>query len=316
VKIGLVLELANDRETNRKRSYESIRAIAQQAETDGFDCLWLPDNFFERTPGGATLGWWECWTMLSALAEATRRVEIGTLILINAFRNPAIVARMAATLDEVSHGRLILGVGAGYPGYNEALYQALGVPFGDQVDRLREALQVLQPLLKEGQADFEGQYYHVRHGEDVPRGPRPAGPPLLVGGIGPRMLKLSAQYADLWNTGYLGHPDTLAGPLAKIEAACREVGRDPATLGITALVGLWFPDLQARRPRIFDHTLTGTAPELAAAMCGYADLGVQHLMFQYEPYTREALQRLTEALQLYRSMEQPLERLGQGDTPQ
>jgi len=123
-----------------------------------------------------------------------------------------------------------------------------------------------------------------------------------VGGIGPRLLKLSAQYADLWNTGYMGKPETFAEPLAKIEAACREVGRDPATLGITALVGLWFPDLQAKRPSIFDHTLTGTVPELAAAMRGYAELGVQHIMFQCEPYTPEARQRLTEALQLYRSM--------------
>ncbi len=305
MKIGLVLYLANDPDTNNKRSYDSIRAIAQQAETDGFDSLWLTDNFFERTPGKAARGWWECWTMLSALAEATRRVEIGTLILINAFRNPAIVAKMATTLDEVSHGRLILGVGAGYPGYNESMYQAYELPFEQQVNRVGEALQIIKPLLKEGQVDFEGQYYHMRHCEDVPRGPRPAGPPLLVGGIGPRMLKLSARYADLWNTGYMGQPETFAGPLAKIEAACREVGRDPATLGKTALIGLWFPDLQARRPAIFDHTLSGTAPELAAAMRGYAELGVQHIMFQCEPYTPETLRRLAEALQLYRSMEQP-----------
>jgi alkanesulfonate monooxygenase SsuD/methylene tetrahydromethanopterin reductase-like flavin-dependent oxidoreductase (luciferase family) len=302
VKIGLVLLLANDRATNSKRSYDSIRAIAQQAEADGFDSLWLPDNFFERTPGEPTRGMWECWTMLSALAEATARVEIGTLILINAFRNPAIVAKMATTADEVSHGRLILGLGAGYPGYNESMYQAFGLPFGQQVDRFAEALQIVKPLLKEGHVDFTGAYYQARNCDDVPRGPRPAGPPLLVGGIGPRLLKLSAQYADLWNTGYVGTPDTFVGPLAKIAAACREVERDPATLGVTALVGLWFPDLQAKRPSIFDHTLTGTVPELAAAMRGYAELGVQHIMFQCEPYTPEALQRLTEALQLYRSI--------------
>jgi len=304
VKIGLTLLLANDRETNSKRSYDSIRAIAQQAEMDGFDSIWLSDNFFERTPGEPTRGMWECWTMLSALAEATQRVEIGTLILINAFRNPAIVAKMATTLDEVSHGRLILGIGAGYPGYNESMYQAFGLPFGDQVDRLREAAQILRPLLREGHVDFAGEYYHAPNCDIVPRGPRTAGPPLLMGGIGPRMLKLSAQYADLWNTGYMGTPDTFAEPLAKIAVACHEVGRDPATLGITALVGLWFPDLQSKRPGIFDHTLTGTAPELAAAMHGYADLGVQHIMFQCEPYTPEARRRLADALHLYRSMEQ------------
>src|SRR6266576_785534 len=101
------------------------------------------------------------------------------------------------------------------------------------------------------------------------------------------MLKLTAQYADLWNTGYMGAPSTMAALLATIEAACRAIGRDPATLGITALIGLWFPDLQATQPRFFDTPLTGTAPELAAAMRGYAQLGVQHIMFQCEPYTRE-----------------------------
>jgi alkanesulfonate monooxygenase SsuD/methylene tetrahydromethanopterin reductase-like flavin-dependent oxidoreductase (luciferase family) len=305
VKIGLTLNLTNDPATNTKRSYDAIRAIAQQAETEGLDSLWLSDNFFERLPSGSTWGMWECWKMLSALAEATKRVEIGTLILINAFRNPAILAKMATTLDEVSHGRLILGVGAGYPGYNEPMYQAFGLPFGHQVDRFTEALHILKPLLSEGQVDFTGAYYHARHCEDVPRGPRPAGPPLLVGGIGPRLLKLSAQYADLWNTGYIGQPETMVGPLAKIKAACHEVGRDPATLGITALVGLWFPDLQTKRPRFFDHILSGTVPEIAAAMHGYAKLGVQHIMVQCEPHTPEALQRLTEALQLYRSREQP-----------
>src|SRR5215510_11145700 len=102
--------LANDRETHRKRSYDSIRAIAQQAETDGFDSIWLADQLFYRTPGEPTRGIWEGWTMLSALAEATKRVELGTLVLNNASHNPAILAKMATTLDEVSGGRLILGV--------------------------------------------------------------------------------------------------------------------------------------------------------------------------------------------------------------
>jgi probable F420-dependent oxidoreductase len=300
MKIGLMVFLANDRQHNRTRPYESIRAIAQQAETDGFDSLWLADHLFYRNPGDPTRGIWECWTMLSALAEATERVEIGPLVLCNSFRHPAILAKMATTLDEVSGGRVILGIGAGW---NEPEYQAFGLPFDHRVDRFAEALQILGPLLREGHVDFAGKYYQARNCEIVPRGPRPAGPPLLVGSEGPRMLKLTAQYADLWNTGYMGKPETMAEPLAKMEAACREVGRDPATIGITALIGLWFPDLQAEQPSFFDKPLTGTAPEIAAAMRGYADLGVQHIIFQCEPYTQEALQRLTKALQFYRGME-------------
>jgi len=289
--------LANDRENNRKRPYATIRAIAQQAETDGFDSLWLADHLLYRTPGAPTRGIWECWTILAALAEATERVAIGTLVLCNSFRNPSILAKMATTVDEVSGGRLILGVGAGW---NEPEYQAFGLPFDHRVDRFEEALQILKPLLQEGHVDFAGQYYQARNCDDVPRGPRQAGPPLLVGSEGPRMLKLTAQYADLWNTGYMGAPSTMAAPLAKIEATCRAIGRDPATLGITALIGLWFPDLQAKRPSFFDNPLAGTVQEIAAAMRGYAQLGVQHIMFQCEPDTPDARQRLTEALRLYR----------------
>ena len=126
---------------------------------------------------------------------------------------------------------------------------------------------------------------------------------MMVGADKPRMLKLTAKYADLWNTGYLAKPETLADRRAKMEAACREIKRDPATLGVTALIGLWYPDLQAKKPSFFDKPLTGTVQVIAAAMRGYALLGVQHIMFQVEPYTDEARQRLTETLQLYRGIE-------------
>lgn len=298
--IGLMVFLANDRETYGKRSYNSIRAVAQQAERDGFDAIWLADHLLYRNPGEPTRGIWECWTMVAALAEATRRVQIGTLVLCNSFRNPAILAKMATAADEVSHGRLILGVGAGW---NEPEYQAFGLPYDHRVDRFEEALQILRPLLREGFVDFAGRYYQARNCEDLPRGPRSEGPPLMVGTTGPRMLKLTARYADLWNVGYMGMPETMTEPLAKFEHACREVGRDPATIGVTTLIGLWFPDLQPKRPTFFPTPLAGTPREIAAAMRGYADLGVQHVMFQVEPYAPEALRRLTEALQLYRGTE-------------
>ncbi len=300
MKIGLVVHLMNDADTNEKRSYDSIRAIALQAEADGFDSIWLPDHLFYRNPGAPTRGMWECWTILSTLAEATERVEIGTLVLCNSLRNPAILAKMAATADEVSHGRLILGIGAGW---NEPEYQAFGLPFDHKIDRLEEALQILKPLLKDGYVDFDGQYYQARNCEIVPHGPRPIGPPLLVGSdFGPRMLELTAQYADLSNVGYMGEPETMIEPRAKFETACNLVGRDPATIGVTALIGLWFPDLKEARPD-FNHTLTGSARDIAAAMWGYRELGLEHIMFQCAPNTPESRERLTEALELYRGME-------------
>ena len=297
MKIGLLVFTANDREHNHKRPYDAIRATALKAEADGFDSIWLADHLLYRSPGGPTRGIWEAWTLLAALAEATQHVEIGTLVLCNSLRNPAVLAKMATAADEVSNGRLILGVGAGW---NEPEYQSFGLPFDHRVDRVEEALQILRPLLRDGHVDFAGRYYQAQDCEDLPRGPRLQGPPLLVGGEGPRMCRLTAQYADMWNTGYMGEPETMAEPLGRIESACIQVGRDPATLGVTALIGLWFPDLQATQPSFLDKPLTGTAQEIAAAMRGYADLGVQHIMFQCEPYGAQAVERLTEALQVYR----------------
>lgn len=296
MKIGLIVATNNDIQNNSKRPYQSIRAIAQRAEADGFDCIWLADHLFYRNPGEPTHGVWECWTMLAALAEATQRVEIGTLVLCNSLRNPAVLAKMATAADEVSDGRLILGIGAGW---NEPEYRAFGVPFDHRASRCEEAVQIIRPLLREGRVDFAGQYYQARDCEDLPRGPRPQGPPLLIGGGGPRMLRVTAQYGDLCNIGYMSTPETSAEPLARVHAACREVGRDPATLGVTVLIALWFPDLQAKKPGLSDNPLTGTVHELAEAMHGYAELGVQHIVFQYVPYTQAARDRLTEALQLY-----------------
>lgn len=294
--------LANTREDNSKRSYDSIRAVARQAEKDGFDSVWLPDHLLYRNPGEPTRGIWEAWTMLAALAEATRRVEIGPLVTCNSLRNPAILAKMATAVDEVSHGRLILGVGAGW---NEPEYEAFGLPFDHRVARFEEALQIIKPLLRDGHVDFTGRYYQARNCDDVPRGPRAEGPPLMVGceSKSPRMLKLTAEYADLWNTGYMGKPETMKEPIGNVSSACKKVHRDPASLGITAFIGLWFPDLQEKQPRFFNNPLTGTPQEIATAMRGYAELGMRHIMFQVEPYSGEARQRLTEALKLYRGME-------------
>src|SRR5437870_13517392 len=135
VKIELLVFLANDREDNSRREYDAIRAVAQQAERDGFDSIWLPDHLFYRNSGQPTRGIWECWTMLSALAEATKRVEIGTLVTCNSFRNPAILAKMATTVAELSQWRLILGVGAGG---NEPEYHAFGWPFEHRSDSFDE----------------------------------------------------------------------------------------------------------------------------------------------------------------------------------
>jgi alkanesulfonate monooxygenase SsuD/methylene tetrahydromethanopterin reductase-like flavin-dependent oxidoreductase (luciferase family) len=236
---------------------------------------------------------------LSALAEATARVELGTLVLCNSFRNPALVAKMATTFDEVSGGRLILGLGAGW---NDAEFAALGLPFDHRVDRFEEALQILQPLLRRGRVEFAGTYHSIHGGENRPRGPRPAGPPLLVGAEGPRMLRLAARYADLWNIGFLGAPDALVGPTADLRTACAEVGRDPATLAITALVGVGYPEEATIPPRFGENGfVTGSSRELCAVMRGYAQLGAQHIVFDCAPDTPAVRARVAEGVRLFRA---------------
>jgi probable F420-dependent oxidoreductase len=296
MKIGLMIYTENDRLTGATRPWTAIRAAAQQAEADGFDSIWLADHLWYAAPGGQTRGAWESWTILTALAEATERVQIGTLVACNAFRNPAVLAKMATTLDEVSGGRLVLGVGAGW---NEPEHRAFGLPFDHRVDRFEEALQILRPMLRDGEADFTGQYHQVQDCRNEPRGPRPDGPPLMVGSFGPRMMELTARYADVWNTGAGDGPESLERPLADLDAACREIGRDPSTIATTATVGVFYPDLRAELPPM-ENPLIGTAEEIAAAIHDYAALGLDHLMFLCEPHTAVARGRLAEALGIYR----------------
>jgi len=295
MKIGIVLMTA-DRPGVSARKYTDIRERALQAEEAGFDSLWLYDHFLYRSSEGKTTGIWECWTILAAIAEATRKPEIGTVVTCTQFRNPAILAKMAATADEISGGRLILGLGAGW---NKPEFDAFGIPFDHRVDRFEEALQIIVPLLREGKVDFHGKYYQASDCEIVPRGPRRDGPPILIGAGGPRMLRLTARYADIWNTAYLGRPESLPERRAGLEQACAEVGRDPATIEVTATVAVWYSDLQDQAPRLSDY-LSGSNEEIAAYLRGYGEQGMSHVMIQTVPHNEEALERLAKTLQMYR----------------
>ncbi len=236
--------------------------------------------------------------MLSALAACTQKVTLGPLVACNSFRNPALLAKIAHTVDEISDGRLILGVGAGW---NQPEYDAFGLPFDHRVDRFEEALQIIRPLLKEGYVDFSGKYYTARDCEIRPRSPRPSGPPLMIGASQPRMLRLAAQYADLYNTCYMTIPCSTEIPLRRLRKACKETGRELATLPYTFLISLSFGDLLGWKTPKKRGTLSGSNEELAAVLAEYAALGAAHLMFHIVPSTPEAYARLAEAVALYRS---------------
>ena len=289
MKLGIVIMLVESKLYQRAPTYVEIREMTRRAEEGGFDSLWLYDHLLYRSEERPLIGIWECWSMLSALAEATQRIELGTLVLCNNFRNPAILAKMAATLDEISQGRLLLGLGAGW---NQPEYEAFGMPYDHRVDRFEEALKIICPLVRDGKVNFEGKYYQARNCEIAPRGPSPKGMPILVGCEGPRMLKLTAQHADLWNIGYMGKPETFLPYREQMLQACAEVGRDPSSLGLTALVALWYPDLLAEHSFGDMTPLSGSDDEILEAIQGYAELGVSHLMFHLIPYTSEALERV------------------------
>lgn len=282
----------------RAPRYSEVRELAREAEATGFDSLWLYDHLLYRDGGNRPHGIWECWTMLSALAEATERAEIGTLVACAAFRNPAVLAKMVATLDEVSGGRLTLGLGAGW---NQVEFAAFGVPFDRRVTRFEEALRIIVPLLREGRVDFEGVYHRAPDCEVLPRGPRAAGPPILMASFGPRMLRLAARYADSWNGGYVADPGELTELRAALLDACVDVGRDPATIGVTAELKVAYPDLAPPPPLFEGRYATGSAETLSATLRTFAKAGFAHLMCTVSPHTREAVARLGAALRCYRA---------------
>lgn len=301
MKIGVVVPISTEEMTPRQPvpRYTDLRAFALQAETAGFDSIWLYDHLLFRFPDRPTDGIWEIWTLLSALAEATTRVELGALVLCVPFRNPALLAKMADALDEVSGGRLILGLGAGW---HQPEFDAFGVPFDHKVDRFEEALQIIVPLLREGRVTFQGTYYQATACELLPRGPRSIGPPILVASFGPRMLRLTARHADQWNTAWLGRASALATSRATIEAACDDEGRDPATLAITVGVNVDYAasDGVAGTTPDPDKALFGSPTEIAAGLREYADAGVAHVICALAPANTTSLTRLGEALAIYR----------------
>jgi alkanesulfonate monooxygenase SsuD/methylene tetrahydromethanopterin reductase-like flavin-dependent oxidoreductase (luciferase family) len=208
---------------------------------------------------------------------------------------------MAATLDEVSGGRFILGLGAGW---HQPEFDAFGLPFDHRAGRFEEALRIIVPLVREGKGDFRGTYYSAPDCEIRPRGPRAGGPPILVAAFGRRMLRLTARHADSWNTAWFGRPTQFVARRAELEAACAEVGRDPATLEVTAGVQIAYPDL-GEAPMPLDNpdkVLTGSAEEIADGLRAYDELGVAQVICSCFPNNAAALTRFAEALRLYGEM--------------
>jgi probable F420-dependent oxidoreductase len=292
LKVGLHLP-----ETERIAPWQDLAAMCRMAEEVGFDSIWMPDHLLYRSPGEEPTGPWECWTVLSAVAAITSRVEIGPLVLCTSFRNPALIAKMAATVDEISDGRLILGLGSGW---NEPEYRAYGFPFDHRLERFGEAFTIIRKLLREGQVDFDGKYYQARDCELRPRGPRPEGPPLMIGSRGPKMLRQTMAHADSWNGwgAWFGNRAEGIDPFqAEVDAACREVGRDPAEIERTCAVFVRMPDAEDEIDPT-ENPLTGTPEEMAGPLRDFAAHGVTHLQILLNPNTVESVEAFAPVLAL------------------
>ena len=290
LKLGLILPTW----TTTTLRWSEVRDIAREAVAVGFDSLWATDHLLlpstnaelrERAGGAVRAeavaepeGYMEVFTVLTAIAAEIPDVQIGTLVACTGYRNPVLLAKMAETLDEVSGGRFILGLGAGD---SAGEYETLGLPPDHPVGRFEEALQVVRGLLRDGEIDFQGTYHRAREVTLIPRGPRPAGPPLLIGTLNPRprMRRLVARYADVWN-GWLGYTnasaDAAAGQWALIEQACLEHGRDPSTLVRTTAVRVAIPG-SGYVAAAGEWPLQGSPQEMAEVLRGHAKLGVSEV---------------------------------------
>ena len=295
LKVGVQLP-----EVERVAPWSDLARMATTAEALGYDSIWVGDHLIFRDGEQPPRGPWEAWTVMTALAAITERVEIGPLVASTSFHNPAMIAKKAATLDEVSGGRLILGLGAGW---NESEYAAFGYPYDHRVSRFEEAFTIIRRLLRGEELDFRGDYYTLDDCLIVPPGPRPDGPPLMVGSAGERMLDITMPHVQSWNAWYAwfgNRPENLTPWMEKVDEACRRVGRDAETVERTCAVYVGLTGGKGRHGGATNEEdvppLRGSTAELAAAMRQYAAAGISHVQLVLDPITVEAIEEFAPVL--------------------
>jgi alkanesulfonate monooxygenase SsuD/methylene tetrahydromethanopterin reductase-like flavin-dependent oxidoreductase (luciferase family) len=272
-------------------SPNEIIAMARDVEAAGFDSVWTFDHLQQReTDEAEVTGLWEGWTLLAAIAAVTERAQIGCLVSCTGFRSPGLLAKMAHTVQEISEGRLVLGVGAGW---HEPEYTAFGYPFDHKVDRFAEAIQVIGSMIHKGRSTFAGKYYQTKDALMLPEAAagRPKAP-ILIGGRGPRMLRLIAQHADVWNTAWFGDVSPkFFEQRDRLHAACVEHGRDPKSIEISVGMFIKADDAAADAPGI-----ASTTPAIAEALAAWRDAGVDEVLCWTDPQTAKRLEMVAAAL--------------------
>ncbi|MBX3071507.1 MAG: LLM class flavin-dependent oxidoreductase [Thermomicrobiales bacterium] len=298
LKIGIMLPESEREMAGATAGWTDFLAMTRKTEELGFDSVWFCDHLLMNVPGHEPQGAWDCWTMLAALAAQTSRIELGPFVTATAYRNPALIAKMAETIDEISGGRFILGIGSGWA---EPEYKAFGFPFDHRASRFEEALQIITALVRTGESTFDGEYYQIHECINRPRGPRPEGMPIMIGTfLGERMMTLTAKYADHWNmwAQSTGNRAATTKPLMeKMDAICESVGRDPGALERSVAVLADFENPYGR-PGQTVPSLTGTPEEMADEFRAYAAIGVSHIQVYPDPCTVEAIEKLAPVLEI------------------
>ena len=289
-----VMQFGPDRITPR---WADIRAIAVRADELGFDTIWTPDELLWRSEGAPPRGFWDGVSMAGAVAAVTSRATVGTWVMSALHRNAAIIAKTVETLDEISGGRFLFGLGAGHVWPGQA--NAFGLPEDNVFGRFEEALEVIIPLLRAGRADFEGTWHAARDLPHQPVGPRPGRIPILIGGNGPRGQRAAARYGDIYSCYIEERAEVaeVAPRLASLEAVCAEIGRDPATLGRS--VGMYVDPTVA--PGVKANQLSGSSEEIADSIRTFREAGFTRLELMFNPGTMAALEALGPVLELVRA---------------
>jgi probable F420-dependent oxidoreductase len=283
-------------EVERDVRWPEYVAMARAAERVGFDSIWLGDHLLYRDDGRPERGPWEVWTLLTGLAAVTERVKLGPLVACTAFHPPPVLAKMAATVDEVSTGRLVLGLGAGW---NEPDFTAFGLPFDHRASRFEEAFEVVRKLVAGERVTFSGRYYEV---DDAVLLPRPSRrPPLMIGSTGERVLRATLPHVTMWNTWYdlIGNsPEGFERDSRLVSKIAEKVGRDPSEIERSACVSAALSDRRQRRHVRDDiPPIRGDAETILRGVREFGEAGADEVILILTPCTEEAIRQLGEAVQ-------------------
>jgi alkanesulfonate monooxygenase SsuD/methylene tetrahydromethanopterin reductase-like flavin-dependent oxidoreductase (luciferase family) len=268
--------------------------LARRAEEAGYDSVWVGDHLIYDLPDGSTRGPYEAWTTLAAIAAVTERVEIGPLVASTSFHAPAMLAKHAATVDAISQGRLIVGLGAGW---NRREFDAFGLPYDRRVSRFEEALTIIVPLLREGRTTFHGQFFDVDDCVLDPRPVREGGPPIMLGSNSPRMLRIGLPVVDAWNVWWSIY-DNSVERFVEIKAEVDAVMPRGRYVEATAAVLVTLPGGAGRLmgDRYDARVTTVTPDDLGDHVRGLADAGATHLQLVLDPITAETIGTIGAAL--------------------